>query len=312
MPRAGLAKRLFSNVGYKFTALALATLVWYIVQGEEVLEVNAKLDVKIEVTPDFVVRDAGIISRDITLRGPRVLVGNLQGKAMQALIRVPPGKMGSLRYRLDKEFIPRWDNRVRLTIHDPYITMMVEERMTKKLAVKPIILGDVGKDLMIDEIVATPQEIEIKGAKSDVSRVTEISTEPIDVTGLLESKVISTNISRAALPDLELSASAINVNLIVGPKKATKNISVVPIEIVGSDKVGSARPAGVSIIVSAAEAVVGHINQKDIRATVSAKDLAPGRYDLSVLVSVPEGVIVKDVSPKVISVEIYNQKKLRP
>jgi YbbR domain-containing protein len=64
--------------------------------------------------------------------------------------------------------------------------------------------------------------------------------------------------------------------------------------------------------VSAAEAVVGHINQKDIRATVSAKDLAPGRYDLSVLVSAPEGVIVKDVSPKVISVEIYNQKKLRP
>lgn len=312
MPRANLRARFIGNLGYKVTALILATLVWYIVQGEEILEVNARLDVRVEVVPSYSLRDSSGISRDVTLRGPRVLVGAMSGKALQSVIRVPAGKSGSLRYRLDKEFIPGWDNRVRITIHDPYVTLMVEERLTKKVPVKPIILGDVAPAFMIDEATPVPAELEISGAKSEILRINELSTEPIDVSGLADSKSLVTAISKASLPELRLSAQEVNVSIKLGPKKLSKNISLVPIEISGSENVGSARPAGVSVIVAVPESMVGKINQKDVRATVNAKDLAPGRYDLGVLVSAPDGVVIQKISPKVVTVEIYNQKKLRP
>jgi hypothetical protein len=291
--------------------LALATLVWYVVQGEEVLEVNAKLDVRVDVSSGYAVRDAGVISRDITLRGPRVLVGTLQGKDLQAIIRVPSGKSGNLRYRLDKEFIPGWDNRVRLTIHDPYVNVAVEERLTRKIPVKPVVVGDVSATLMIDEAKPTPAEIEITGAKSEVSHVTELLTDPIDVSGVSDSKTVTTAVARTNLPDVELGAKEITVALKVGPKKGSKTLSIVPVEIIETDKVGSVRPAGVTVIISAPDELIKHISHKDIRVTVTAKDLAPGRYNLGVLATSPDGVIIQDISPKTVGVEIYNQKKLK-
>jgi hypothetical protein len=312
MGRPTFSQRFIGNLGYKAAALLLATLVWYIVQGEEILEVNAKLDVKVEVSSAFSLRDSGAISRDVTLRGPRVLVGAMSGKALAAIIRVPSGKVGSLRYRLDKEFIPNWDNRVRITIHDPYVTLQVEDRLTKKVPVKPIILGEVAENQMIDEVTASPNEVEISGPKSDIGRITELTTDPIDVSGLAESKSIIAAISKAALPELQLSSHEVNVSIKLGPKKLSKNLSVIPIEIVGSEKVGSVRPAGVSVVIAVPESQFHKLNQKDIRASVNAKELEPGRYELAVFVAAPEGIVVQQISPKNVTVEIYNQRKLRP
>jgi YbbR domain-containing protein len=236
MPRATLAKKIFRNFGYKLTALGLATLVWYVVQGEEVLEVSAKLDVKIETPSTLALKDSAVVARDITLRGPRVLVGNMAGKNYLAIIRVPAGKSGNMRYRLDKEFIPRWDNRVRITIHDPYITFTVEERLTKMVAVKPTIIGDAEPPLALDEAIASPPEVEVSGAKSDVARMSELPTEPIDISHLKESKIVSTAISRASLPDVNVLQPNVRVSLRIGPKKSLKTISVVPIEITDADR----------------------------------------------------------------------------
>lgn len=311
MEKAAMIKRVISNIGYKLAALGLALIVWYIVQGEEVLEINSKLDVTVEVAPRFALRDGNVLSRDITLRGPRSLVGPMQGRPLQAVIRIPEGKAGSLRYRLDKEFIPRWDNRVRLTIHDPYVTLAVEERLTKKLPVKLMLLGEVDPKLMLEESKSTPNEIEVSGAKSDVQRLTEIGTEPIDISGLKDSKTIVAGIARATLPEVQLDAKEVSVALKLGPKRLTKTLDVIPIEIIDSEKVGSARPGSVTVTISVAQDQIEQISQKNVQATVSAKGLAPGRYELPVQVKTPEGATVQQVTPKAVAVEIYNQKKLK-
>lgn len=303
--------KLFSNIFYKIIALCLATLIWYVVQGEEILEVNAKLDVKVEVPSGFAIRDSNSISRDITLRGPRALVGALQGKALQAIVRVPSGKTGSLRYRLDKEFIPRWDNRVRLTIHDPYVTLAVEDLVIKKVPVKASLQGDIDPASMIESMNVTPTEIEISGPKSELSRISELTTEPIDVSKLNSSKTYVADVFRANFLDVSMPITSVSVSVNIGPKKATKQITTIPLEILDSDKVGSTRPATVSITVAAPDDLIANISQKEVRATVSAKDLGPGRYDVDVQVSVPEGFTVQDINPKSVSVEIYNQKKLK-
>jgi YbbR domain-containing protein len=311
MPKTRILGRLFSNMGYKFAALGLATLVWYIVQGEEILEVNAKIDVKVEVAFGYAVRDMNIVSRDVTLRGPRALVGTMQGKPILAIIRVPPDKTGNLRYRLDKEFIPRWDNRIKITIHDPYINIVVEEKMTKRLPVRPMLLGEVDPLLMVEESKATPDEIEVSGAKSDIQKLTEIGTEPIDISGLKETKSFASSIARANLPDINFGVKDISVLVQLGPKKLSKDFQVVPIEIINSDKVSSAKPASVAITVSAPQDQVEKVSAKVLRAFVDVAGKGPGRYEAPVTATAPDGVTIQLITPKVVTVEIYNQRKLK-
>lgn len=311
MPKARLLGHFFSNLGYKFAALGLATLVWYIVQGEEILEVNAKVDVKVEVAFGYAVRDMNSVSRDVTLRGPRALVGTMQGKPILAIIRVPADKTGNLRYRLDKEYIPRWDNRIKITIHDPYVNLVIEEKLTKKLPVRPMLLGEVDPLFMVDEAKASPDEIEVSGAKSDVQKLTEIGTEPIDISGLKESKSVSTSVARASLPDINLGARDISVSIKLGPKKINRDFQVVPIEIINSDKVSASKPASVSMTVSAPQDQIDKVSAKVLRAFVDVAGRGPGRYELPVTASAPEGVSIQEITPKTVSIEIYNQKKLK-
>lgn len=311
MPKARVFRKIFSNVGYKFAALGLATLVWYIVQGEEILEVNSKLDVKVEVAYGYAARDMNIASRDVTLRGPRALVGTMQGKPLLAIIRVPAEKTGSLRYRLDKEFIPRWDNRIKLTIHDPYVNIFVEEKMTKKLPIRPMLLGEVDSTLMVEEAKSSPDEIEVSGAKSDVQKLTELGTEPIDISGLKSSKSFQTAIARASLPDINLAVKEVSVSLKLGPKKVSKEFQVVPIEITNAEKVSAARPASVSLTVSAPQDQIDKVTSRVLRAFVNASGLGPGRYELPVTASAPEGVSIQAITPKIVILEIYNQRKLK-
>jgi YbbR domain-containing protein len=311
MPRSQITGRIISNLGYKLAALGLATLVWYIVQGEEILEVNSKLDVRVEVTPGSALKDSNIVARDVTLRGPRALVGSMQNKPLTAVVRVPAEKTGNLRYRLDKEFIPRWDNRIKITIHDPYVNIVVEDRITKKLPVRPMLLGDVGSELMIEEISAKPSEVEVSGPKSDVQKLTELGTQPIDLSGIKESKSYSTQIARSTLPDVNISVKDISVAVKLGPKKITQDFEVIPIQVLNSEKVSAATPASVAIAVSAGQDQADQISAKAIRAFVDAKGLGPGRYELQVTAEVPSGVSVESITPKTVRVEIYNQRRLK-
>ena len=307
--KTNVITRIFSNLGYKLTALALSLLIWYVVQGEEILEVNAKLDVHVEVSGSSAVRDYEVISRDITLRGPRLLVGTFRGKSMDAIIRVPASKIGSLRYRLDKEFIPNFDSRIRLTIHDPYVAFVVEEKLTKSLLVKPTILGEVTGDIVLDEAVSVPASIEVSGARSEVSKLTHLLTDPIDVSTLTSTKVVTLGIAKANLPAVTLSDYEVKVSLVVGPKKSIKTVSFIPLLVEGSVYSSSVRPLSISAMIRAADGIIDQLGTKDIHAFINAKDLVPGHYDLPIRTKGPDGVVIQEVNPKTASVEIFNHKK---
>ena len=309
MSKPQVLKRTLSNLGYKLTALALALLIWYVVQSEEILEVNAKLDVVVEVSEDFAVRDNEIITRDITLRGPRLLVGAQQGKSLTAIIRVPKTKYGSLRYRLDKEFIPSFDARVRLTIHDPYVMFVVEEKLKKSLIVKPLILGEIKGDLTLEDVATEPSLIEVSGAHSEVSKLTQLTTDPIDVSALTSSTVVTLGISRANLPAITLKTREVKVSLTVGPKKSIRTVSFVPLVVEDTDKSSSVRPMSISLLIRAPDAMLAKLSADDFHALVTAKDLMPGRYELEIKAKGPQGVIIQEINPRTASVVIFNHKK---
>src|SRR5437868_5919997 len=113
---SAFVKAVLHNFRYKVAAFMLAGIFWYIIQGEEILEVNQKLIITIDVPEGFIVKDGNTRIKDITIRGPRVLVGDAATKPpFEAHIAVPITRTGMQRLRVDKEFIKDWDARKTLT-----------------------------------------------------------------------------------------------------------------------------------------------------------------------------------------------------
>ncbi len=310
MKRRTLVSRLFSNVLYKFLAIAIACVVWYVVQGEEILEINRRLDISVEVPQGMALREEKNFSRDVTLRGPRVALSDFSSKPIQAVIRIPPGKRGNLRYRIDKEYIPQWDNRIKITVHDPIVNLFADERASRSVPVKVLLQGVPKAGATIQEVKAEPAEVTITGLKSEVQKQLDVSTEAIDVNGLAEGKSFPVPLAKSNVADFGYSSQQVVVHVTLGQGKINKTFDAVPIEVTGSERLSNVRPHHVSVTIQGGPDSMSRLSTKDVQAVIDAKDLGPGRYEKEVVIKLPQGAIAVGVTPKHAVVEIYNQLKL--
>ena len=301
---------MFRNLRYKLAALVLACLFWYIVQGEEVLEINRRIVVNIKAPEGRLIKGPETRILDATLRGSRVLLGDFSTKPLEATLRIQDGKIGQVRYRIDREYIKNWDNRIKLTVHDPYITIFVDEKATKKVPVKEFLKGVPSDGHIIEKTVIKPNIVSISGLKSELSQVDEVLTEPIDIDGMSASKTFEVKIGTEQALKAVITPSSVAVNIMVGEQKINKRFAAVPIEVVGSDYLTSTKPQLVSLLIQGTPGVLGFIKRGELDAFIDARDLAPGKqYNRPIQVKIPPGTVLIETVPQTATIEIYNQRR---
>lgn len=306
-----LLQSLFRNLWYKLSAIMLACLFWYIVQGEEILEINRRIVVNIKVPEGYLVKGTETRIKDATLRGSRVLLGEFSTKPLEATIHIKDGKVGQLRYRIDKEYIRNWDNRIKLTVHDPYISVFVDEKVTRAVPVKEFLKGVPADGYIIEKVSIKPNSVQVTGPKTDLAKIAEVLTEPLAVEGLSASKAFDARLVLADLPKSALSQETVQVNLSLGEKKINKRFVAVPIEVVGSEFLTAIKPRFVSIVVQGTPGVLNQVRRTDLEAFVDARDLEAGKtHNRTIQVKIPANTVLIETLPQTAALEIYNQKRL--
>lgn len=306
-----LLQPVLRNFQYKLSALILACLFWYIVQGEEILEINRRIAVTIKVPKGYMIKGPETRFKDATLRGSRVLLGDFSTKPLSATLEIPDGTVGQKRFRIDKEYIKGWDNRIKLTVHDPYLTIFVDQEETKKVPVREFLKGVPADGYIIEKSIIKPNTVQITGLKSEIGKIEEILTEPIDVDNLSATKSFEARLVSKDLPKTSLSVDKVTVNLMVGEKKINKRFGSVPVEVVGSDYLTAVKPRFVSIVIQGTPGVLSFVKRSDLEAFVEARELEPGKkHTRAVQVKIPPETVLIETFPQTATVEVYNQKRL--
>lgn len=307
-----LSTVLFRNFQYKLAALILATLFWYIVQGEEILEINHRVSISIKVPPGLMLQGPDVRYKDVTIRGPRVLLGDVASKHLEATIDVPEGRTGQLRYRVDAQMIQNWDQRLKLTVHDPYLNLVVDDMLSKKVPVREYIKGVPAEGYIIEKVSITPGTVIVTGLKNEITKIDQVMTEPIDVEGMQQSKAIEAKLVPQEIPISGLSEEKVMVNLQVGEKKINRQYTSVPVELVGSDYLAEVNPRYVNIVVQGTPGVLSFVKRSDFEAFVDIRDLQPGKkHTRAIQVKIPNDTVLIETVPQNATVEIYNQKRLK-
>lgn len=292
-----------NNFWYKLSALGIAFILWYFVQGKEVLEVNKRLQVNMQVPKGYMVKGGDVRFKEMTIKGPRLLLDSNRSRPFEANIKVAP-KVGEQRFRIEKRFLRDWNSRLVPTVHDPYIKINVDLKKTRTLPIKHVTQGLPADGYTIEKVDIKPPSVNVSGPKEEIDLLTHIATTPIDITGLQSSRSIESSLFVENNTHLSLSIEKVTVNLRVGETKINKRFAGIPLEIDGEDSLATPTPRYVTIVVQGTPAVLNFVKRDELRAFLDARNLAPGTYERKIQVKIPAGTALIETQPENAQVEV--------
>ncbi len=307
----GILSRLFKNLHYKIASLILATLFWYIVQGETIVDIVKPIQITVDVADGYMVKGSSTRFRDATLRAPRVLLAKYSSQQpLEANISIPEGKVGQIKIRISKQHIKDWNNRIKLTIHDAYLTLYVDKKATRTLPIKEHVKGVPADGYIIEKTAVKPGAVTVTGLKSQIDKLNYVLTEPIDITGIQQTKSFEARLSKEENQDANFSIEKVSVSLQVGEKKINKRFGSIAVEIEGNAYQAQVRPRYVSIVIQGTPGILSFIKRSDLRAFLDARELKPGRYEKKIQVKIPPDTVLIETFPENAIVEVSSTKRL--
>ncbi len=289
---------LFNNIGYKLLAILLAVVVWAIIQGEQIQEVNREILVEIHVPPEYGVRGGDLLRvKAATIRGPQAWLLEVP-KRLTAEVFVPREKVGGeYRVRLSKDDVKNLNERLELIIHEPNLSLYVDRLMERAVPVHESLRGSPAEGFNVEKVTIEPRNVTVKGIRKDLMELRNIYTEPVDVTGLNANKTIEARLISPGLGGDALSQEVVKVNLQVGSSRINKRFANIPVEIVGAERRVKFSPQMVSILVQGVPNVINSLNRSDFKAFMELSKTAPGRYEEAIKVKIPADTVLIETFP---------------
>lgn len=162
-----------------------------------------------------------------------------------------------------------------------------------------------------DGVTVSPTTVSVEGRAEDLTNISYIQTEPVDITGV-DSDVVR-NVGLVVPDGVKVSVSEVTVTVIISETESTKNFDIdVRGENLGSDlSLATLKPNKAAISAKGSPDVLNDINYTAFGLKVNLTGKKAGTYDIPLspsMVSTPDGVTVESINPGAVRVVIEKKK----
>jgi YbbR domain-containing protein len=172
----------FRHMNLKVWSVILATLLWFVVAGEETVERGFRVPLELQQFPVGLELQADAPSLvDVRVRGASGALSRLNPGDLVAQLDLRTARAGRRLYQLTPEQVRTPSGIEVVQIMPPSIALVFENSATKRVPVVPEIEGTPAAGFVVGKIVSDPSTVEVIGPESAVARVVEAITEPISV-----------------------------------------------------------------------------------------------------------------------------------
>ncbi|HHO54620.1 MAG TPA: hypothetical protein ENK18_28030 [Deltaproteobacteria bacterium] len=221
------------NLWSKLLALVLALAAWLYVQGEQVHEQTMKATVQWKLPPKLVTTEPLPTSLALVVRGTRTATRSAEH--MVARLPVDISEIGVGEHGLEFDAFPMTGLPPSLqvvSIKPSSLRFTLDELAVTKVKVRPVLVGDPGDGFEIQESTVDPPVIEVRGPRSKVASLREVSTRSIDVSGLVSDTISDVDLD---LPrGVELASEVVpTASIVVVPTSERRVLTQVPVLVWG-------------------------------------------------------------------------------
>jgi YbbR domain-containing protein len=168
--------------GVLLLALAIAILLWTMAHGTTNIERALDIPIELHGLKDTqVVTDQSVDAINVRVLGSRAALRNLEPSKLRYLVDVAGSKPGVAEYEVDVSQLelPRG---ARIVSRSPsHIQVRFEPRGRKAVGVRVDLEGQPPEGFVLRDVAVEPSRVWLSGARSQVMRLSEVVTEPIDL-----------------------------------------------------------------------------------------------------------------------------------
>jgi YbbR domain-containing protein len=298
----------FRHLGLKVLAILLASVLWFTVAGEHVVERSLRVPLAVRNLP----KNLEIVgdlpeSVDVRVRGSAAQLSRLDNGDMVAMLDLSTARTGSRLFHLraDEVSVPYGIDVAQVL--PPTISLSLERSVRRIVPIVPATDGDPAPGFVVGRISAEPSTVLVVGPESHVRDVASATTEPVEINGKSERvrDVVTVGVMDSSVRLVEQPQSA-TVVIEILPAPVEREVPGVPVRSRNLAK-GLAQkivPPVVRVNIRGQRDVVGRIGPDTIDAFVDLAGLGPGSYTLRVQVDPSEEVGIGAVSPSAVAVTI--------
>lgn len=176
----------------KLLSLLAAALLWGFVVGGEKSEVVLTVPVEFSGIPSGLELAAEYPdSVDVLLRGLRRQLARARGETLRVRVHLASARAGETTVRLlpEQVRVPTGVQVVRITPSRLRVLLDALESATVKVV--PQLRGAPPAGFVLKEVTVSPAAVEVRGPRSEVKRLTQVETEPIDLSTVRAPRRIS-------------------------------------------------------------------------------------------------------------------------
>ena len=294
----------FRHIGLKVISVALATLTWLLVSGEQIVDRALRIPLEFTNLPPQLelVGDTPTVV-DVRVRGSSGALSRVAAGELVAVLDLRSARTGPRLFHLTGSEVRAPFGIEVVQVNPSNVSIAFEESATKLVPVVPEIGGDPMDGYVVGAVSADPAMVHVVGPASAVARLTEAITEPISVSGASNGVIESVNIGvtdpsvRLQLPQ----SARVSVEVTAAPVEWA--VEAIPVQVRHGVAPAQMGVHHVTVHVRGPREARAH-GADAYEATIDVEGLGAGQFQLPVRVVPPPRVGVVRVDPAEVHVRL--------
>jgi len=294
------------NWGLKVAALLVACALWIYAAAtaERIRTYNVPV-VLTNVPPGTIVTAGNERSVPVKVRGRGIDLISTDDEEFSAVVDLQGHQPGSLVHRLtsaDIEPPPGYDFTVLEISGEDELRITLDAEKTSMIRVRPRVYGQPPEGLVLLSASSQPDWVRLRGPAAALDSMDYVETAPVDLSGLTESGGVQVGLMPTS-PSVELvDSNVVVVNLELSSAETRSYTLPVELEDPPEGLRVSIEPRSVELLIQGPAARLEELIEPEL--VVHAPLPLPGVYEVPVLPRLPDGVLVKSVSPPRVTLTI--------
>jgi YbbR domain-containing protein len=273
--RPWLRGALTRNLGFKVLAVLFAFSGWAMVQGQQVVEKKARVQVHWSLPEGLALVDEVPDSLMLTVSGSQVFVRNIRRADMHMRVDLSDASVGVQAVEFEDRFIENLPQNVNVVgISPTRVEFELDEKVAKLVKVSPNVLGEPPAGFRLLDISVQPDTVELVGPASALVGVSEVATRNIQLSNFEDASPREVLLGRLPYGVSRMDTEPLEVTVRLQSTTSKARFESVPVVVRSAGWETDVRT--VTIAVSGPLHVIETLRPEDILATISVNpDVEP-------------------------------------